>query len=170
VPELSVAGLFAGIGGIETGLAKSGFHAECLCEWWEPARRVLRRRFPDVPLMGDINEITALPPVFMVTGGFPCTDLSQAGQTAGIEGDQSGLVRKALALVDNHPATWFMLENVRNMLPLHGGRAMASITRELDRMGLPARRFPFQRRSSASAARPPPCEPHRGSPARALCG
>jgi DNA (cytosine-5)-methyltransferase 1 len=85
--------------------------------------------------MGDINEITALPPVFMVTGGFPCTDLSQAGQTAGIEGDQSGLVRKALALVDNHPATWFMLENVRNMLPLHGGRAMASITRELDRMG-----------------------------------
>jgi DNA (cytosine-5)-methyltransferase 1 len=136
VPEpRSVAGLFAGIGGIETGLAKSGFHAEYLSEWWEPARQVLRRRFPDVPLVGDINDIRAIPPVTVVTGGFPCTDLSQAGRTAGIEGYRSGLVHKALALVAKHEATWLMLENVRNMLPLHRGRAMAAITRAFDDMG-----------------------------------
>src|SRR5581483_10596297 len=127
--------LFAGIGGIEVGLERAGFHTEYLCEWWQPAQSVLSHRFPGVPLIDNIEEVKALPPASVVTAGFPCTDLSQAGMTAGIEGRNSGLVRKALALVEDHPATWVLLENVRNMLPLHGGRAMAAITGELDRMG-----------------------------------
>ncbi len=130
-----MSALFAGIGGIELGLERAGFHPEYMVEWWEPAQTVLRRRFPGVRVDGDIEEVSALPPSFVVTAGFPCTDLSQAGMTAGIEGPQSGLVRKALALVGDHKATWVLLENVRNMLPLHGGRAMAAITSELDRMG-----------------------------------
>jgi DNA (cytosine-5)-methyltransferase 1 len=131
----TVAALFAGIGGIERGLARSGFETEYLCEWWEPAQRVLRRRFPDVPLVRDIRDIRTLPRVDLVTGGFPCTDLSQAGLTKGIDGDQSGLVRKALSLVEDHPAQWLLLENVRNMLHLHQGRAMAAVTSQLDAMG-----------------------------------
>lgn len=131
----SVAALFAGIGGIEVGLERAGFQTEYLCEYWEPAQSVLSHRFAGVPLVGDIEEIEALPPTAVVTAGFPCTDLSQAGMTAGIEGRSSGLVRRALELVEDHPSTWLLLENVRNMLPLHGGRAMAAITAELDRMG-----------------------------------
>lgn len=130
-----VAALFAGIGGIERGLARSGFEPVYLCESWEPARRVLTHRFPRVALDGDIREVKALPAAEVVAGGFPCTDLSQAGRTAGIGGEQSSLVLKALSLVEGHAATWLVLENVRNMLPLHGGRAMAAITQELDRMG-----------------------------------
>jgi DNA (cytosine-5)-methyltransferase 1 len=131
----SVVGLFAGIGGVELGLSRSGFHAELLCEWWEPARQVLSHRFPDTPLARDINDLKKLPPSYIVAGGFPCTDLSQAGLTAGIDGGQSGLVHKALELVEHHPAKWLILENVRNMLPLHGGKAMRAITQELDAMG-----------------------------------
>ena len=131
----SVSALFAGVGGIEIGLERAGFRTEYLVESWEPAQTVLRHRFPGVRLDGDIGDVDALPPCFVVTAGFPCTDLSQAGMTAGIEGRQSGLVRKALTLVGGHGATWVLLENVRNMLPLHGGRAMASITQELSRMG-----------------------------------
>jgi DNA (cytosine-5)-methyltransferase 1 len=131
----TVISLFAGVGGIDRGLARSGFETVYLCESWEPARRVLHRRFPHVPLAGDINEIAALPAADVIAGGFPCTDLSQAGRTAGIDGSQSGLVHKALSLTDGHPAKWLLLENVRNMLPLHGGRAMAAITNELERMG-----------------------------------
>src|SRR4051794_10633699 len=41
----TVAGLFAGIGGVERGLARAGGEAELLCEWWEPARAVLAKRF-----------------------------------------------------------------------------------------------------------------------------
>ena len=136
VPRLeSVVALFAGIGGIEVGLERAGFRTVYLCEDWEPAQKVLRRRFPDVELVGDIETVDALPPATVITAGFPCTDLSQAGLTAGIEGRHSGLVLKALALVHDHPAKWLLLENVRNMLPLHGGRAMSAITGELGRMG-----------------------------------
>jgi DNA (cytosine-5)-methyltransferase 1 len=131
----SVVALFAGIGGIEVGLSRSGFHPELLCEYWAPARSVLKHRFPGVPLAGDIEELRSLPAAEIVTAGFPCTDLSQAGMTAGIEGQQSGLVRKALSLMERHKARWVLLENVRNMLPLHEGRAMKAITVELERMG-----------------------------------
>jgi len=131
-----VVGLFAGIGGIEQGLSKSGgFEPTMFCEWWEPAQAVLAARFPGVPLAGDINQLTRLPKADMVTGGFPCTDLSLAGRMAGIEGLQSGLVLKALDLVARSRPKWLMLENVRNMLPLHRGRAMKAITDELSEMG-----------------------------------
>lgn len=133
---MRVAALFAGIGGIELGLAGAGgFEAVYMCEWWGPAKQVLGERFPWAELAGDILEVDHLPPADIVAGGFPCTDLSQAGRTAGIDGSQSGLVLKALQLVENHGATWLMLENVRNMLPLHGGRAMKAITDELSAMG-----------------------------------
>ena len=100
-----MVGLFAGIGGIELGLGRSGFHPELLCEYWAPARSVLERRFPGVPIVGDIEELRSLPPAEVVTAGFPCTDLSQAGMTAGIEGQQSGLVRKALSLMESAQGT-----------------------------------------------------------------
>jgi len=137
VSTMRVAALFAGIGGIELGLhrASESFEPSYFCEWWGPAQAVLRDRFPGVPLDGDIKEVSKLPRADIVAGGFPCTDLSQAGKTAGIDGDQSGLVLKALSLVEGHKSKWLLLENVRNMLPLHGGRAMAAITDELSRMG-----------------------------------
>lgn len=133
--KLSSAGLFAGIGGLELGFSE-WFEAEFLCEWWEPARQVLRRRFPGVPTFGDINELASLPQVNVVCAGFPCTDLSQAGRTAGIDGQQSGLVKKALELVgQTPPKDWLVLENVRNMLPLHSGRAMTVLVSLVESLG-----------------------------------
>src|SRR5262245_54270444 len=59
----SVAGLFAGIGGIELGLDRHGGRAELLCEWWEPAHRVLGERFPDVERVEDVRDLRRLPKV-----------------------------------------------------------------------------------------------------------
>lgn len=132
-----VVSLFSGIGGIERGLDRGSKSYEAIysCEWWDPAREVLMHRFPETELVSDINDISSLPPAEIVVGGFPCTDLSQAGRTAGLDGDQSGLVLKALALIEHHDADWLLLENVRNMLVLHKGAAMDAITTELERMG-----------------------------------
>ncbi|MDF2830666.1 MAG: hypothetical protein K0R01_3949, partial [Mycobacterium sp.] len=47
---LTVAGLFAGIGGLELGMAAGGHHATLMVENSPPAMHVLRRRFPDVKL------------------------------------------------------------------------------------------------------------------------
>lgn len=131
----TVAGLFAGIGGIEVGLQRAGMRTELLCEWWEPAQAVLAHHFPDAPLVGDVRDLEKLPPVDLVTGGFPCTDLSQAGRTKGITGEASGLVGEVFRLLDGYRAPWVLLENVRNMLVLDRGHAMRFLVDQLERRG-----------------------------------
>lgn len=133
--DFSVAGLFAGIGGIESGLARHGGSAELLCEYWEPAHRVLATQFPDVPLVEDVRHLRALPKVDLVSAGFPCTDLSQAGRMSGITGESSGLVGEVFRLLDGRRVPWVLLENVRNMLVLDGGTAMRFLISELEALG-----------------------------------
>jgi DNA (cytosine-5)-methyltransferase 1 len=131
----TVAGLFAGIGGIERGLESAGGHAELLCENWEPAATVLANRFADVPLVGDVRKLKSLPNVDVVAAGFPCTDLSQAGRTSGIQGKASGLVAEVFRLLRRNKVPILVLENVRNMLVLDGGEAMRYLVAELERLG-----------------------------------
>lgn len=133
--SLSVAGLFAGIGGIEVGLHEAGASTELLCEWWEPAQAVLTERFPGVPLVGDVRELDHLPDVDLVAAGFPCTDLSQAGRTKGITGEASGLVAEVFRLIRDRPVQLLLLENVRNMLVLDKGEAMRYLVDELEALG-----------------------------------
>jgi DNA (cytosine-5)-methyltransferase 1 len=128
-----VAGLFAGIGGLELGLHAAGHRTRLLCEVWESAQAVLSVRFPGLDLEEDVRTLARLPDeVEIVTAGFPCTDLSQAGRTAGIRGEQSGLVSHVFKLLDRHHPRWLVLENVRNMLPLDAGRAMHFLVSELE--------------------------------------
>lgn len=133
--NLRVAGLFAGIGGVERGLAASGHHAELLCEWEPAAQRVLRTRFPGVDLVGDVRELDSLPAVDLISAGFPCQDLSQAGLTAGIRGSRSGLVSEVFRLLDKAKPRWLLLENVPFMLQLDRGEAMRVLTSALEERG-----------------------------------
>ena len=135
--QLSVAGLFAGIGGIEQGLHLAGHRSILLCEIDPTAQRVLKSRFPDTPLVGDIRRLKDLPNVDLVAAGFPCQDLSQAGRTAGIEGKNSGLVGEVFRLLARRRRSprWLALENVPFMLQLNRGRAMRVLVDELERLG-----------------------------------
>jgi DNA (cytosine-5)-methyltransferase 1 len=108
---------------------------ELLCELWEPARMVLKHQFPGVPLIPDVRELKNLPPVDLVTAGFPCTDLSQAGRCTGITGEASGLVGEAFRLLGDRRVPWVLLENVRNMLVLDGGTAMRFLISEFEDLG-----------------------------------
>lgn len=135
-PGFTIAGLFAGIGGLELGLHPSGGKTMLLCEVWEPAAAVLRDKFPGVPLHSDIRDLEHLPEVDIVTAGFPCTDLSQAGRTAGIHGGgDSGLVRHLFELLADANPRWVVIENVRNMLVLDKGKAMDYLVFQLEALG-----------------------------------
>ena len=128
-----IAGLFAGIGGLEVGLHSAGHKTSMLCEVWPAARAVLSARFPGLLIEEDVRTLRTLPAeADLITAGFPCTDLSQAGRTAGIRGAQSGLVGHVFRLLDEHHPRWLVLENVRNMLPLDAGRAMHYLVAELE--------------------------------------
>ncbi len=131
-----IAGLFAGIGGLEKGLAAAGHETVLTCEIWEPARAVLAAQLPGVPCERDVRNLAALPSdVDVVVGGFPCQDLSQAGRTAGITGARSGLVGEIFRLLDDRAVPWVVLENVSFMLQLDKGRAMRTVIEALEERG-----------------------------------
>jgi DNA (cytosine-5)-methyltransferase 1 len=129
--------MFAGIGGIELGLHQAGLATHLLCEIDPAAGRVLTARFPGIELAHDITNLDELPNVEMVAAGFPCQDLSQAGRTKGIEGDQSGLVEHVFRLLAHAGPglRWLLLENVPFMLHLERGKAMEYLIRSLERLG-----------------------------------
>ena len=138
---MNVAGIFAGVGGFELGLEKAGHTATLLCEVLPVAQAVLRSRFADVELKSDVLMLRSLPAsTEVLTAGFPCQDLSQAGRTAGIAGDRSGLVAEVFRLLKGRVSRgrrvpWVVLENVPFMLHLAGGQAMRSIVDEFERLG-----------------------------------
>jgi DNA (cytosine-5)-methyltransferase 1 len=131
-----VAGVFAGIGGFEKGLAAAGHETELLCEIDPLAQAVLEARFPAVRIHGDIRTLESLPRrVDLLVAGFPCQDLSQAGRTAGINGTRSGLVGEVFRLLAVRPVKRVLLENVPFMLQLAGGHAMEVIVRSFEELG-----------------------------------
>jgi DNA (cytosine-5)-methyltransferase 1 len=129
-------GLFAGIGGIELGLARAGHEPLLLCEIDRGARAVLDARLPDVDKHDDICTLRALPArTELLVAGFPCQDLSQAGQTRGIAGARSGLVAEVFRLLSHARVPWVVLENVPFMLQLARGQALEVIVQTLEELG-----------------------------------
>jgi DNA (cytosine-5)-methyltransferase 1 len=134
--ELIVAGLFAGIGGLELGFERGGAKTRLLCEIDRDARRVLRRRFPGVPIVGDIRNLKRLPKgVNVVTAGFPCQDLSMAGGKSGIDGSASSIVKHLFDLLSKSKVEWVVIENVYFMLQLDHGRAIRVLADRLEGLG-----------------------------------
>ena len=134
--RLSTVGLFAGVGGIELGLERAGHRTQLLCEIDPGAKRVLERRFR-TEVLEDIRKLGPFPKVDLITAGFPCQDLSQAGRTAGISGKQSSLIGEVFKRLKDKKLspTWLLLENVPFMLQLQRGRAMRYLVDELEALG-----------------------------------
>lgn len=135
---MSVASLFSGIGGIERGFEIAGHHVEFQCEILASARSVLQKRFSSCRLAKDLRDIRNLPTTDIVTAGFPCQDLSQAGKTRGIGGEKSSLVNHMFDLLTKKRKfpKWVLLENVPFMLQLQKGQAMSHITKKLEQLGM----------------------------------
>ncbi|MGW9415171.1 DNA cytosine methyltransferase [Arthrobacter cupressi] len=132
-----VAGLFAGIGGLEIGMERAGHRTVLLNEVDPIARAVLSERFPSVRLTQDVRNLRTLPKVDVLTAGFPCTDISQAGRKVGIEGQQSGLVNEIFRLIEaaKQRPEWIVLENVSYLLKLNGGRGLGFVLQALEALG-----------------------------------
>ena len=133
---LRVAGLFAGIGGLELGLTAAGHDTRLLVENSAPAMHVLRHRFPDIALAADVRDVTALPTgTDVVVAGFPCQDLSSVGRKAGIVGARSSLVGEVLRLLAEGDVPWVVLENVPFLISLDRGAALRLVTTALTELG-----------------------------------
>ncbi len=86
----SVGSLFAGIGGIDLGLERTGhFKTHWFCERDAYCQRVLAKHWPAVPVFDDVHDINEItPPVDVITAGFPCQPVSHAGRRKAQEDDR----------------------------------------------------------------------------------
>lgn len=137
--ELSIAAFFAGIGGIEEGFHKEGCKTVFFCEKDERAKAVLSYHYPNVPISDDIAKVERIPKVDIVTAGFPCQDLSQAGLKKGIDGQQSGLVHHLFRILNSLSVEdlpeWLVIENVSYMVSLDSGNAIKYLVSEIEKLG-----------------------------------
>ena len=130
--------LFAGVGGFDLGLERSGHTCVGQVEIDKHAQSVLTRHWPDVPKHDDVttaidwaDEIGLTGNVDLVAGGFPCQDLSVAGKRAGLDGKRSGLFFDALAFAKAVKAKTILLENVPGLLSSNKGRDFGVLLTEL---------------------------------------
>jgi DNA (cytosine-5)-methyltransferase 1 len=130
---MKVGSMFAGIGGFDLGFERAGFEVAWCIEWDKNAQAVLRKRFPEATIYGDIREVdpAQLARVDVVCGGFPCQDLSVAGKRAGLAGERSGLFHDAMRLVRQLNPKLLVLENVPGLLSSNHGRDFATVLREV---------------------------------------
>jgi len=109
--------LFSGIGGMTMNL---NVNYVSMVEIDPHAREILQKRYPGIPIHDDIRTLdpTLLPPFDLITGGFPCQDISSAGKRKGLDGDKSSLYFEVLRLVRLSRPKWVYLENVANIVSM----------------------------------------------------
>lgn len=128
--SLTIGSLFSGSGMLDEAVrAHFGGEVAWHCEH-EPATeknprptqaaaRLLAYRYPGVPNLGDITAVdwSTVEPVDVLTGGFPCQDVSHAGKRAGMrEGTRSGLWARMRDAIDQLRPAVVVAENVRGLL------------------------------------------------------
>ena len=113
-----IGSLFSGIGGIEIGFHREGFETKWFIEKDKNCQRVLAKNFPSIPIYDDITKVdfTKLEQVDILTGGFPCQDISIAGRKQGISGKRSGLWKEYLRAIRHIRPKLVVVENVARLL------------------------------------------------------
>lgn len=122
--KLKVLDLFSGIGGFSLGLEQTGgFETVAFCEIDPFPRRVIEKHWPGVHCYEDVRKLDAdtlrrdgIEQVDVITGGFPCQDLSEAGKRKGIRAERSGLWGQITRLASELRPKFIIVENVSNLL------------------------------------------------------
>ena len=114
---MRVGSLFSGIGALD--IAVHSVLGDSRTSWFVEregfCQEILSSRFPGVPVHGDVKEVGCenLSPIDVLVGGFPCQDLSVAGNGAGIsEGTRSGLFFEMWRIAQELQPRFVLFENV----------------------------------------------------------
>jgi DNA (cytosine-5)-methyltransferase 1 len=147
VTKLKVGSLFAGIGGFDLGLERTGgFETAWFCEIEKYPTKILNQRWPGVPVYPDITKLKGeeVEPIDILTGGFPCQDISAAGRGEGIQGSRSSLWFEFARLIGELRPRYVIAENS----PLLKTRGLNTVLGSLAEIGydaewdcIPARAF-----------------------------
>lgn len=133
----TVGSLFSGIGGCDLGFERAGFKTLWQVEIDLINRAVLEDRFPHAKRLEDVRQCGAhnLEYVDVLTGGFPCQDLSVAGKRKGLAGERSGLFFEVCRILREIQPAWVVLENVAGLLSCNDSKDFETVIRSLAQCG-----------------------------------
>jgi len=141
--SLNELALFAGAGGGILGGHLLGFRTICAVEWDAYSASVLCVRqndglLPTFPIWDDVQTFDGHPwrgIVDVVSGGFPCQDISAAGKGAGLDGERSGLWREMFRIICEVGPRFVFVENSPNLT----SRGLGTVLGDLASVGFNAR-------------------------------
>ncbi len=107
-----------------------GFETIGFCEIDKYAQKVLKKNFPGVPIYEDVTKLNGsqFKDIFLLTGGFPCQDISIAGKGAGLDGERSGLWTELHRIISEVRPKYALIENVPALTFRGGTRVIADLT------------------------------------------
>ena len=135
--------LFAGAGGGILGGKLLGWRTVCAVEWEPYPASVLCARqndglLPPFPIWDDVQTFDGKPwagIVDVVSGGFPCQDISAAGKGDGLDGERSGMWREMARIVHEVRPKFVFVENS----PMLTSRGLGTVLGDLANMGFDAK-------------------------------
>lgn len=190
---MTVGSLFAGIGGFDLAAERAGLEVKWQVEIDDYCTKVLEKHWPHVKRYRDVRRVhgfdvasrglhtlnpcrDCLEPVDIICGGFPCQDVSVAGDGVGLDGERSGLWFEMVRLIRELRPRFVVVENVAGLLdrglgvvlgnlaesgydaewacfptgrPMGHDRARVFIVAHIVREGLPQWSHPYQVRADA---------------------
>ena len=143
---------FAGIGGFSLGLEAAGMETVAFCEIEDYPRKVLAKNWPGIPIAKDVTKLNYKDevlyddgqeiyrgPIDVISGGFPCQDISVAGNQAGIEeGTRSGLWSECARLLREIQPKYAIYENVTALLSGDSGGWFQRVLSDISEVGYDA--------------------------------
>ena len=135
--------LFAGAGGGILGGHLLGWRTVCAVEWEQYPASVLCARqndkiLPPFPIWDDVQTFDGKPwrgIVDVVSGGFPCQDISAAGGGAGITGERSGMWKHMARIIGEVRPQYVFVENS----PMLTTRGLGVVLADLSTLGFDAK-------------------------------
>lgn len=142
--------LFSGIGGFHLGLERAGvrINKSFYSEVDKYANSIYSKHFSNSTPLGDVRKINTEtirreleesgaedPRIHLVTFGFPCQDLSVAGNRKGLEGKRSSLFFEAMRIIKELQPDYFIFENVKGLLSSRQGEDFKIILQEITDAG-----------------------------------
>jgi DNA (cytosine-5)-methyltransferase 1 len=136
---MKIGSLFSGYGGLDLAVSKiTGAEVAWHCELEDAPSKVLEAHFPGVPNYRDVSKVDweSVEPVDILTGGFPCQDLSLAGKRKGLQdGTRSGLWSEFYKAITVIKPKLVVIENVRGLLSAKADSGMEYGTEIMEKIG-----------------------------------
>jgi len=132
-----VASLFSGCGGMDLGFYQAGYEILWANDFVSKACDTYARNIGNHVICADITKVdlTGIPEVDVIIGGFPCQDFSMIWKRGGIDTDRGNLYRYFVEAVRLKSPKVFVAENVKGLLTANGGKAVEQIARDFAELG-----------------------------------